>query len=87
MVDGLRQFMRDDRIGDELAPFATMAPQVTVETASDLRVVPYGLEGRLAEGPLAVRAPRLGVPAAPADEAGLGHPGTSRQSEENSRAL
>jgi hypothetical protein len=87
MADGLSRFMRDDGIGDVFAPCSTMAPQVTVETASALRVVPYGIEGRLAEGPLEGRAPLLGVPAAPADRAGWGPPGPGRQEEETSRAF
>src|SRR6266487_2546291 len=73
VIDRLRQFMRNDVIGNEFAAVPTMASKVAVEAASNLRVVAHSIEGRLAERPFEMRAALLGVPAAAADRAGLGH--------------
>jgi hypothetical protein len=64
--------MRHDVVGDEFSPVAAMAPEVSVKVASNLEVVAYGIDGRLAERPLEVWAALLGVPAAAGDGSGLG---------------
>jgi hypothetical protein len=51
-VDGLSEFMGDDVVCDELSPFALMAHEMPIETASDVRVAPHRIDGSLAEGPL-----------------------------------
>jgi hypothetical protein len=74
MRDGLGQLMRNDLVGTEFAGLTTLASEVAVQTAAELRVVPHRLEDCLAERPLEVRAARRGVTAAAADWAGLGEP-------------
>ena len=51
VIDSLRQFMRDDPVGDPLAGSPSAPILMALKTAADLRVTPDGMHGGLGEGP------------------------------------